>query len=372
MIELERHIEVLLLDNDCVIVPDFGGFMAHHVAAHYVEEEDSFYPPIRTIGFNPQLTINDSLLAQSYIDIYDISYPEALRRIENEVFEIRQHLSNEGSYEMSDIGTIYLNTEGIYKFKPCEAGILTPELYGLSSLEIIPLLNSTKITYPIKKVETISAVEENVPDEQLEENKVIQTHNESPSLQDTLIGNEEENNNTVSIKVSLLRNIAAACLVVLAFFLFPSSLENNDPNTEQLSSIDTNLLYRIMPKEMTNTSTELKQAGLQKIPVQKEVAAASKETTEEPATEENKIVEKIYYSIVLASKVSLANAGNFVEELQKNGYKEAKVYTKNKSNKVIYGEYSTEQAAYNALNTMNHQKDFSDGWVMKVTSTANK
>ena len=30
VIELERHIEILLLDNDCVIVPGLGGFMAHH------------------------------------------------------------------------------------------------------------------------------------------------------------------------------------------------------------------------------------------------------------------------------------------------------------------------------------------------------
>ena len=28
VIELQRHIEILLLDNDCVIVPDFGGFVA--------------------------------------------------------------------------------------------------------------------------------------------------------------------------------------------------------------------------------------------------------------------------------------------------------------------------------------------------------
>ena len=31
MKEIERHIESLLLHNDCVIVPDLGGFVAHHV-----------------------------------------------------------------------------------------------------------------------------------------------------------------------------------------------------------------------------------------------------------------------------------------------------------------------------------------------------
>ena len=78
VIELDRHIEILLLDNDCVIVPGFGGFVAHHVEARYDKSDNSFLPPLRSLGFNPHLkNINDSLLAQSYVEAYDISYPEA-------------------------------------------------------------------------------------------------------------------------------------------------------------------------------------------------------------------------------------------------------------------------------------------------------
>ena len=62
MIELSRHIEMLLLENDCVVVPDFGGFIAHYQPARYVEEEGIFLPPLRTVGFNPQLTMNDGML----------------------------------------------------------------------------------------------------------------------------------------------------------------------------------------------------------------------------------------------------------------------------------------------------------------------
>ena len=62
MIELERHIEILLLNNDCVIVPGLGGFVAHHVDACYDDVENRFFPPMRTVGFNPKLDMNDSLL----------------------------------------------------------------------------------------------------------------------------------------------------------------------------------------------------------------------------------------------------------------------------------------------------------------------
>ena len=40
MIELAQHIEALLLENDCVIVPNFGGFVAHYAPATYVKEEN--------------------------------------------------------------------------------------------------------------------------------------------------------------------------------------------------------------------------------------------------------------------------------------------------------------------------------------------
>lgn len=54
-------------------------------------------PPLRTIGFNPQLTMNDSLLALSYVEAYDISYPDALSRIAEDVREIRAELDINGN-----------------------------------------------------------------------------------------------------------------------------------------------------------------------------------------------------------------------------------------------------------------------------------
>lgn len=46
MIELAQHIEALLLENDCVIVPNFGGFVAHYAPATYVKKKIFFtsYP----------------------------------------------------------------------------------------------------------------------------------------------------------------------------------------------------------------------------------------------------------------------------------------------------------------------------------------
>ena len=85
MFELTRHIESLLLRNDCVIVPHLGGFVTSFRPARWVREENLFLPPTRSVGFNAHLTINDGLLTQSYMQAADVSYPDAQRLVERDV-----------------------------------------------------------------------------------------------------------------------------------------------------------------------------------------------------------------------------------------------------------------------------------------------
>ena len=96
MIELAQHIETLLLENDCVIVPGFGGFVAHYSPATRVKEENIFLPPTRTIGFNPQLKLNDGVLVQSYMSAYDTSFADASRIVEKEVTNLSVSFMRKG------------------------------------------------------------------------------------------------------------------------------------------------------------------------------------------------------------------------------------------------------------------------------------
>ena len=101
MIELSRHIEILLLENDCVVVPELGGFIAYHQPAHYEEDEGVFLPPTRMVGFNPQLTMNDGLMVQAYMQTYHTDFPDASRKLSKKVEELKETLYNEGMVEIS-------------------------------------------------------------------------------------------------------------------------------------------------------------------------------------------------------------------------------------------------------------------------------
>ena len=344
VIELERHIEILLLSNDCVIVPDLGGFMAHHIDAHYDEQEHIFLPPQRTLGFNPQLKLNDSLLAQSYVEAYDISYPEALRRIEAEVAELKQYLTTEGFYELNDIGCLSVNDEGKLEFEPCEAGILTPELYGLSSFELTAL-NDTKAN---------------------------STNDEEEQSAET---EETTGERAITIKMTWVRNAVAVAAILIAVFILALPTGKTDMMQRTISNINNGLLFGMTSKD-TNTS---------KIEIKRNVESEWKENTlETEKTAKADSVAKVSadstnltppstlhtpqkgYCIVLASYVSMRNANAFIERLQKQGYDQAEIFERNSIRRVIYGHYPSENDAYNDLRRFHRNSETAEAWVMEI------
>ena len=361
MIELERHIEVLLLNNDCVIIPNFGGFMVHHVEARYDEKDHIFLPPYRTLGFNPQLKMNDSLLAQSYIEAYDISYPEAIKRIVSEVDELNQILDNEGEYELNDIGTLHRNDMGSFDFIPCDAGILTPYLYGLSSFEL-ESLSSIKAK---RNKEVIEAEKEitNIPTgiQALEKANIFANQS---SLSNKTEDEQEDQEKSIRISISMLRNAAAVAILFVVLMLIPTPLSNKKDKLIQ-SELNTSLLYKIIPNDVIT-----EKAGVN--PLEKIASKPQPESTKEVKAKE--VVEEVntpkkqetFYTIVLASRITKKNAEAYTKSLKTKGLENAEMIAKGGHVKVICGRYESEKEAYKAMNKLNNNPDFADCWVTKI------
>lgn len=362
VIEIERHIEILLLDNDCVIVPGLGGFTAHHVEARFDESDDVFLPPLRTLGFNQQLKINDSLLVQSYIEAYDISYPEALRRIEGEVEELRQRLANDGYYEMTDIGVLEMNEDGNIIFTPCEAGILTPELYGLSSFEMQPLMaeesttsaSSTQVQKPnVEPTPITTTVFDQVG--QKEETSA----NDAGQDTDT----DEDAEKTICIKVSWLRNagIAAAAALLLFFVIFPIS-HSGLKNVNIGDFNGTSFFSKLMPKDSQMNNINISE-------IKANAKDSSRQSVKDSVKDSIKGIEPKVKSdtfcIVLASCIPQKNAERYVEQLHKKGFDKAYAMVNNKMVRVIYGNYTSETDAYNDLQKIRSKDEFEQAWILK-------
>lgn len=386
MIEIERHIEILLLRNDCVIVPGLGGFLTHHIDAKYDDRDNMFLPPLRTLGFNPKLTMNDSLLAQSYVEAYDISYPEAVKRIEEEINEIRQHIEINGQYELNDIGKLFLNSDGNMEFKPCEAGILTPELYGLDGFEFkkikdidnedetdfIDIDLAEKTPAPIQ-TKAVAVNKEKTSDDNI--NNAAKKEVTTPfSSESEPSDNEDDEEPTLKIPIKTLQYITAAAIAIIAFFFLTSPIANSSNGNITMSSVKEGILFNLLTEPKVDKKADIKLVVNKKdtntvkatnIKNEKVKDADSIKITKKNTADKEDTYP--YYSIVLASKVTKSNAEHFVNDLRDKGYSQAKIHIHNKTVRVIYGNFSSEQDAYNALNKLHDKSDvFSEAWVYKV------
>ena len=361
VIELNRHIEILLLSSDCVIVPDLGGFMTHHVDARYDDEDNMFVPPLRTLGFNPQLTMNDSLLAQSYIEAYDINYPEAIRRIEAEVTELKQQLYNDGFYEMTGIGVLSLNEDRHIVFEPCEAGLLTPSLYGLGAFEMLPL--DEKTNSQIVQVATQLPI----------------TDDSTKSIRTTTKDGEK----AIIVKMSWLRNAAIAAAIIIFLLFTPTIINNIGTETQQPSMSEVDLLplpnKTVEPKKLDTSAVNIKHDSIETPAVEENVSSADTtkiesantnalkaeaiaKTTSEPIAE-----KETSYCLVLASQVAQQGAENLVTQMKQHGYEDTRVNINKNVRRVVYGHYPSQDVAYQALNKLrNSSSDFDEAWVYKI------
>ena len=358
MIQIQRHIEILLLSHDCVIIPGFGGFIAHHVDARYDEDDRLFLPPYRTLGFNSQLTMNDSLLVQSYIEAYDLSYPDALRQIEAEVEELKDILHSEGEYDMDGVGKLHVNIDGNIEFQPCEAGILSPEIYGLSDFSFKRLTDKV----PLVEKTSIAVIE---PEEEIEQaNEEV-----SPALLDFTDEEPDDEHNALVIKMSWVRNAVAIAAAVACFFLLATPVANSNLGTKTMSQLQGNIIYKLMPKDSNMTPAQRVQVNnvkeVQEVEEVKKVQELNDVKEVKEVQKDQVVNQKDTYCIVLASQVKRSNAEVFVNQLKKRGINDARINVDNGTLRVICGGYDNQSEAYNHLNKI-AVEELADAWVYKL------
>jgi hypothetical protein len=118
MQKIDKHISNLLDEHDCVIVPEFGGFVANYSPAKIHPVQHTFTPPAKNIVFNKNLKNNDGLLANHISMESGASYPEALKYIEHFVERTNISLKNGSKVKIEEVGTLFLDVERNIQFEP--------------------------------------------------------------------------------------------------------------------------------------------------------------------------------------------------------------------------------------------------------------
>lgn len=130
-VEINQYIKDLLLLNDCVIIPEFGGFVSNYRPA--VIKHNRFSPPSKEIAFNPKLQNNDGLLINYISETEGIGYFDAKQKVEAFVDESLLRLENYERIVFDAVGQLYYDQKENLLFEPCNDLNLLVDSYGLES-----------------------------------------------------------------------------------------------------------------------------------------------------------------------------------------------------------------------------------------------
>lgn len=136
---IEKHLSGLLAEQDCVIVPGFGGFITNYIPAGINPVTHVFTPPSRQVAFNARLRNNDGILANHLVRSLDITYAEAVAFIEKLSVEWVNILNKGEKVIIQGIGLIFSDKENNLQFIPESNINLLDDAFGLTSFSSLPI-----------------------------------------------------------------------------------------------------------------------------------------------------------------------------------------------------------------------------------------
>lgn len=148
--KLANYISDLLYRYECVIVPEFGGFVTNNKSARIDKINNTLHPPYKQITFNSHLTNNDGLLANYIASVDKIPYESALNFIQFEIDAWLEKIKVQDLY-IESIGSFSLVQNKLH-FQPQKKLNYLTSSFGLTNV-VIPEIKREVYKKEVEKLE---------------------------------------------------------------------------------------------------------------------------------------------------------------------------------------------------------------------------
>ena len=299
--EINQYIKELLLLNDCVIIPEFGGFVANYKPASI--ENNQFSAPAKEIAFNNKLISNDGLLINYISEVEKIDYFSAKQKLDSFVEETMLNLERNRNVYFEGVGYMHYDSRENLLFEPQIKENLLIESYGLQDFSFEKLYQR-QLPKPAFKIEH----------------------------QDAL---------PVIFEKRKLKRLVVALPLLMAMALIP--LKNNK---EYLSKSDMGMWETLLQSTPS-------------VSVQNPETATAGYTPNIP-TEETKHFK---YYIIGGSFKSEENANKYILQLKGQGFDGQNLGVFKGLHRIAIKGYSSIEEAQKELNLLLHQNPQSGVWI---------
>ncbi len=309
---MQQYIKELLYQHECVTVPNFGAFLTRSVNVLIQAESGIFTPPSKEVSFNHLLKSNDGILAFYMAQKENISYEQALRKIEKEVTVWKQRLNTQ-HLTFAGIGEMRLSPQKKISFSPFGGINFDLSSYGLGSF-IRKAINVQPIN--IEKPKPLPIME----------------NENNEEMMFTPSENQKESKRPPAIKYAAIGVIGIA-LAGAAYFFGQQYIADEKAKAAEIAQ---KKIKSNVQKATFNLGT-LAKVDLDLVANQEVFEAA---TLEQP-----------YYSVIAGSYRSMDNAEKRLEQLQAEGFDAAFTEVNPEGlHRVAYGRFYSKREALNLHN----------------------
>ena len=273
-LSFEQLTEQLLNRYECVILPDFGGFIVRDSPCNFNASKDRIKPATKHIFFNPHLTANDGLLYNEIQTAKACTYTEAVEWYQSVVAEYKQVIEDAGSRKFGELGTFFKGKENSFWFSPAPDINLSLESFGLMPVDIRKVAQTEEVSATI--VRTLQPE----PVEALADNKPIAS--------------------TEPFRMNYKAWIAAATVALLVHFTY-LKLETTDVTTNEASVLPTITAPVIEDAEpVVDTTVQYIDTTAEVVPESLETATTVVEPTPEPVVSKEEKTASVPEAVIEA------------------------------------------------------------------------
>lgn len=344
--DIDHGVQELLFNHDCVILPDFGGFVALNKPASFNKQKNILTPPSKQVSFNVNLKNNDGLLINHLAQNKTLSYKNAHEQIQKRIEEFRLALKENKRLEVAGVGVLYVDGSNNYRFIPEEESNFLKASFGLGKVYLTPQAQEKPVQEEPKKKRNWTAAAILVPlalvgaywlGSSLDySNMNMANFNPFKAKKEIQVDFQNQNNREVYLlDQDEEKNLA------------DWMKESADRETIQYSFVDGQPseegIHVLIPKKEIaelETNTEIKE--------EKSMETEIKEIPDLVTSNESKMNAKGWY-IVGGAFAEKSNAEKMVNKLKSKGYASFIFQKNGVLNMVCYEHYTDENQARQAL-----------------------
>lgn len=131
-------IEESLLSYDCVIIPQFGGFVLNTKDFTFDQSTSTIYPKRKWVAFNERLRSDDGVLAMALAQKTGLKQKEAFKAIHEFAQSLNQRIQAGEEFVLGKVGTFSLRNESKINFEPNPETNFDLAQFGLLPVQIKP------------------------------------------------------------------------------------------------------------------------------------------------------------------------------------------------------------------------------------------